>query len=203
MNGLEAIRLMEKGKIVVSEIDSTGEVFLTKIENNKIWWLFDYEYEGGVGEWKEEDSFNPTLEYKEYIEPCYTGWERVHTEGNFFVISDSEVIKCEEINSKLDVKDFEKANYFSTKEKAKEIDFKQTVFRKLQRFSDENGGGDIDWSDFNQRKYYIFYDTDDLIPDYCWKYTDKNFGVVYFVSKEVAKQAVELFHDDLIKYFTM
>ena len=203
MNGLEAIRLMEKGEIVVSEIESTGEVFLTKIENNKIWWLFDYEYEGGVGEWKEEDSFNPTLEYKEYIEPCYTGWERVHTEGIFFVISDSEVIECEEINSRLDVKDFEKANYFSTKEKAEEIDFKQTLFRKLQRFSDENGGGDIDWNDESQRKYFIRYSYCDDELDYYWKFVNKQFGVVYFVSEDVASKAIAIFKDDLIKYFTM
>ena len=29
------------------------------------------------------------------------------------------------------------------------------------------------------------------------------FGQVYFASKEVARKAIELFHDDLIKYFTM
>ena len=203
MNGLEAIKLMEQGKIVESEIESTGEVFLTKIENNKIWWLFYYEYKDGVGEWKEEDSFNPTLEYKEYIEPCYTGWERVHTKGNFFVISDSEVIECEEINSRLDVKDFEKANYFSTKEKAEEIDFKQTLFRKLQRFSDENGGGDIDWNDKSQRKYCIFYNYIEGDLDYCWNYTDCFCGIVYFVSADVASKAIAIFKDDLIKYFTM
>lgn len=203
MNGLEAIKLMEQGKIVESEIESTGEVFLTKIENNKIWWLFDYEYKDGVGEWKEEDSFNLTLEYKEYIEPCYTGWERVHTEGNFFVISDSEVIECEEINSRLDVKDFEKANYFSTKEKAEEIDFKQTLFRKLQRFSDENGGNEINWNDLTQNKYIIHYDSEDKefkILSYTYL---KNFGGVYFVSYEVIEKAIETFKDDLIKYFTM
>lgn len=202
MNGLEAIRLMEKGKIVVSEIDSTGEVFLTKIENNKIWWLFDYEYEGGVGEWKEEDFFNFTLDYEEYIPKPLTGWEKIK-DNEFYSISTNAVISSLDFRYEVIDYRYKKANYFSTKEKAEEIDFKQTLFRKLQRFSDENGGGDIDWSDFNQRKYYIFYNTDDLIPDYCWKYTDKNFGVVYFVSKEVTKQAVELFHDDLIKYFTM
>ena len=39
---------------------------------------------------------------------------------------------------------YEDANYFSTEEKAEEINFKQTLFRKLQRFSDENGGDKID-----------------------------------------------------------
>ena len=33
--------------------------------------------------------------------------------------------------------------------------------------------------------------------------TSRDFGQVYFIQEEVAQQAIELFHDDLIKYFTM
>ena len=91
---------------------------------------------------------------------------------------------------------YEDANYFSTEDKAEEINFKQTLFRKLQRFSDENNGNE------NERRYYIVYNS----------YADEfeaeshsfliGVGQVHFASKKVAQKAIELFHDDLIKYFT-
>ena len=84
-----------------------------------------------------------------------------------------------------------------------EINFKQTLFRKLQRFSDENGGTEIDWNDEDQNKFIIKYShfSSKLIID-CY-HSIQYFGQVYFASKEVARKAIELFHDDLIKYFTM
>ena len=102
----------------------------------------------------------------------------------------------------MDVERYEIANYFSTKEKAEEINFKQTLFRKLQRFSDENGGNEIDWNNYDQSKHVIYYrhDSCEFILDCFWYLRD--FGQVYFVSREVAEQAIELFRDELIKYFT-
>ena len=97
---------------------------------------------------------------------------------------------------------YEVANYFSTREKAEEINFKQTLFRKLQRFSDENGGNEIDWENTNQKKYCILYchSFKELQSDFTW--VRQNQGQIYFISKEIAEKAIELFHDDLIKYFT-
>ena len=198
MNGLEAIKLMEQGKMVKNGF------YVYRLENETIKWITEETLKKG-DYWKNEESFDiNSKRFEEYKPKSITGWERVEKIEDIYYFGDDERVRSGvELFNKFDAEHYDRANYFSTKEKAEEIDFKQTLFRKLQRFSDENGGGDIDWNDFNQRKYYIFYDTDDLIPDYCWKYTGKNFGVVYFVSKEVTKQAVELFHDDLIKYFTM
>ena len=33
-------------------------------------------------------------------------------------------------------------------------------------------------------------------------YSLKNFGQVYFTSKEIAEKALETFKDDLVRYFT-
>ncbi len=97
---------------------------------------------------------------------------------------------------------YDVANYFSTKEKAEEINFKQALFRKLQRFSDVNGWNDNDWTHEGRWKHCIMYDHDsgELYVD---KFlTTRGFGQVYFVSLDVAKQALEMFEEDLIKYFT-
>ena len=95
------------------------------------------------------------------------------------------------------------ANYFSTKEKVEEVNFKQTLFRKLQRFSNENGGNEIDWDDERQCKYHIkyaHYSNKILVEGH---HSVQEVGVVYFISKEITKKAIDLFYDDLIKYFTM
>ena len=110
-------------------------------------------------------------------------------------------VKYTEFEDETDDNIYGIANYFSTEEKADEINFKQTLFRKLQRFSDENGGNEIDWNDAHC-KYSIKYAYDDNNLFIGWNYDVKEVGVVYFVHEEIAKQAIELFRDDLIKYFT-
>ena len=117
-------------------------------------------------------------------------------------IDECSVWEYREDNDGSDVLLYNIANYFSTKEKAEEINFKQTLFRKLQRFSDENGGNEIDWENTNQKKYCILYchSFKELQSDFTW--VRQNQGQIYFISKEIAEKAIMLFHDDLIKYFT-
>ena len=67
----------------------------------------------------------------------------------------NKTLKFVECNYQTDERCYEQLNYFSMKEKAEEINFKQTLFRKLQRFSDENGGTEIDWNDEDQTKFSI------------------------------------------------
>ena len=194
MNGLEAIELMKQGKMVCSNdhfprfIDQTNGKMMVLGHDGEIVPSpnFDINYVG----------------YRECIEPKpVTGWERVNEGEEVYFISvyegvEKETDYCDEIDDDC----YEIANYFSTKEKAYEINFKQTLFRKLQRFSDENGGNEIDWKDHFSKKLYIAYQGGELFVD--WMSEAKYFGQVYFISREVAQQAIELFHDELIKYFT-
>lgn len=196
MNGLEAIELMKQGKIVIKKSNDC----LFKIEGDKLYYRFIWE-----SKWSFCTVLNINEFYEEYIEPKQlTGWERVENEDNYFRINSfGDFFEFREMDVNSDKALFESANYFSTKEKAEEINFKQTLFRKLQRFSDENGGTEIDWNDEDQTKFSIKYShwSSKLSID-CYN-TVQQFGQVYFASKEVARKAIELFHDDLIKYFTM
>ncbi len=198
MNGLEAINFMQNGGMVIY-IDESGRNQILKFEDT----LIHGRYEKCDG-WFRKTFFELDADYEEYIEPrALTGWERTDDcLDKFYYITPTYVVPhpnntfnfCDEV--------YDAANYFSTKEKAEEINFKQTLFRKLQRFSDENGGNEIDWSDTDQLKYGIFYNSDSnrLLSDDRW--VSRDFGQVYFISEEVAEKAIELFHDDLIKYFT-
>lgn len=201
LTGLEAIKFMEQGGTVFHEIESTLEVILNKIENDVLYWCQDYELEDNL--WKVDDSFNFNLLYKEYTQPSRSGWERVKKdEINYYIDIDGLIEGDLEIFDNVDNRCFNIANYFSTKEKAEEISFKQTLFRKLQRFSDENGGDKINWKDEDQCKYHIKY------THYSNKiYVEGNHslqevGVVYFINEQITEQAIELFKEDLVKYFT-
>lgn len=193
MNGLEAIELMKQGSQV-----SDGE-YVYKIENNLV---LVRSLNGKL--FNIDNSFDFTSEYEEYIEPKpLTGWKRVNEGQNFYFTGGlMEVNNAVETNFELDKISYKQANYFSTKEKAEEINFKQTLFRKLQRFSDENGGNEIDWNDAIKMKWGIWYNHDYEELASCPYFYGQAFGQVYFISKEIAEKAIELFHDDLIKYFT-
>lgn len=193
MNGLEAIELMKQGKVVV-RVDTRT---LYQLHNNRV------EGADHIGRWNDNRVFNVNSEYEEYIEPKpLTGWERVEDGERYRTIDECSVWEYREDNDGSDVLLYNIANYFSTKEKAEEINFKQTLFRKLQRFSDENGGNEIDWENTNQKKYCILYchSFKELQSDFTW--VRQNQGQIYFISKEIAEKAIMLFHDDLIKYFT-
>lgn len=193
MNGLEAIELMKQGK-KVSIVDAAG---FYQIKDGRIWLTYPTSKITGKVLF-----FDLSNTYCEYIEPkSSTGWERVDKTQTFYYINGFDSVdNTIEANYEIDKTTYEKANYFSTKEKAEEINFKQTLFRKLQRFSDENGGNEIDWN--NSRKYFIEYYSkgEKLAVDYAYRLY--NFGQVYFASREIAEKAIELFRDELIKYFT-
>ena len=46
------------------------------------------------------------------------------------------------------------------------LEMQQTLFRKLQRFSDENGGNEIDWSCPYSKKFFIAYKDGKLFYDW-------------------------------------
>ena len=200
LTGLEAIKFMEQGGVIVEKDSSNPNVL--RIENGVMWVKNSKLLNGN---WIINTNFDLSLEYEEYVEPkVLTGWERASNKHDeYFCIG-----HCGDIRPYSD--DFlgydrtiyNIANYFSTKEKAEEINFKQTLFRRLQRFSDENGGNEIDWKIDRQAKWCIEYNNDNgeivIVPFH----SIMQFGQVYFTSHEVAEQAIQLFHDDLIKYFT-
>ena len=200
MNGLEAIELMKQGKIVTDgkrkyQISDGKITVLTYVVRNDI----------GAGRelWENVEYFNTAKDsYEEYIEPKpLTGWERV--EGDSYeTITSNGALNTVDFGYYMDVERYKQANYFSTKEKAEEIHFKQMLFRKLQRFSDENGGNEIDWNNEIKMKWGIWYNYEYEELASCPYVYGQAFGQVYFISEEVAEKAIELFRDELIKYFT-
>lgn len=197
VGGVEALILMKDNG---TEFESLTSGLRYLYDNNSVHFLANEQ-----GEWRKATTFPINENFIPYIEPKpLIGWERVdkNTE-DYFSIAMSGNIQKE--NKYFGIKYntlCDSANAFSTKEKAEEINFKQTLFRKLQRFSDENGGSKINWNDEDQDKYYIYYDHQSKRLEVNLNWCIQEYGKIYFISEEVAEKALELFHDDLIKYFT-
>ena len=199
LTGLEAVLLMQEGGYI-TDGQHIYRFVNTKIEASDI-----TSFNKGKPEWKSGNVFNFNYDqYKEYTQPKpLTGWERVGENESYYSINGNSYV--EEMTEDMCMEDkyyYEDANYFSTEDKAEEIDFKQTLFRKLQRFSDENGGSEINWKDENQCKYHIKYThySNNIYVE--GNHSLQEVGVVYFINEQITEQAIELFHDDLIKYFT-
>ena len=98
-------------------------------------------------------------------------------------------------------------NCYKTREEAEKKGlrkvFEQQLFTKLKRFADEHNEEKIDLKNTRQNKYSFYYDVTEnkiypLFSCVCL-YFQQN---IYFTSEEIAKQAIEEFKDDLIRYFT-
>ncbi|MTO25220.1 hypothetical protein GMC23_14315 [Turicibacter sanguinis] len=201
MNGLEAIELMKQGKMVSYKAIS-GRIAL-KIEDGDLYFRYLEvcpTYERLITKkWNKFPSLDLKADYEEYIEPkSLTGWHNIGEQKDFFWI-DGDCVDDEKYHFEWQHRDH---NRFETREKAEEINFKQTLFRKLQRFSDENGGNEIDWKSLIQEKYGITYNCKDKTLETALYFHHNDFGQVHFISREVTEQAIEVFHDELIKYFT-
>ena len=124
MNGLEAIELMKQGKMIKSGI------WIYSMDSDGVIWLKTESHTG----WVEAHTFNILAnDYEEYIEPkLLTGWERVNYNDNVYVVGDEcNIALWTEKFASANDNNYNNANYFSTKEKAEEINFKQTVAKGL------------------------------------------------------------------------
>ena len=130
-----------------------------------------------------------------------TGWERVCKGGSFYSNGAYDSLLFTENEHEPCELDYELANYFSDKKLAADICRAQTMWRKIARWQAENDAP-VDWRKKTTWKYFIIYDYscgilgDDIA-------TNINYGCpVYFSDKTKVDEAMDLFRDDLIWYFT-
>ena len=138
-----------------------------------------------------------TLENAE-IEPKATGW--AGRDGDAISINPDGTtgLTCfakDDVNEEL----YDIANKFTDDEagraKAEEVAAVQLCYRLLKRFSDENGGEQIDWNDSRVKWFIHTGDGGCLSP---WGIRTKQLGRVYFCSKEIAQQAIDHFRPQIM-----
>ncbi len=137
------------------------------------------------------------------IDKKKTGYERVGTGVNYYLTTNhNEILVLPESNCDLDCDYYDNANYYSSKEIAKNNARADRLMRQLRRFSVENRKNDINWIGNKECGYRIVYNHQKSIIEISCSFIVENFGTIYFDSQELARRAIKEFKDELIWYFT-
>lgn len=120
----------------------------------------------------------------------------------YLVTNRNEVLVFPESNCDLDCDYYDNANYYSSKEIAKNNTRADRLMRQLRRFSVENRKSKPDWTNRENHKYRITYNHLESMIRAKRSFLVEGFGVVYFDSRELAERAIKEFKDELIWYFT-
>ena len=133
-----------------------------------------------------------------------TGYERVDDDKHFYHSANSGhwISEDEDVRGAYSNDFYNAANYYSSRELAINNTRADTLMRKLRRFAVEHREYEMNWKNVQAIKYYIYYDysTSRLLIEY--NYKSREFGSIYFRSRENAELAIQTFKDELIWYFT-
>lgn len=137
------------------------------------------------------------------IDEKRTGYERVDKDETYCYITNmGNANNGIEQDDNIDNATYDNANYYSSKEIAKNNARADRLMRQLRRFSVENRKSKPDWINRENHKYRIAYDHLESIIKVGYAFVSENFGTIYFDSMELAEQAIKEFKDELIWYFT-
>ena len=108
----------------------------------------------------------------------------------YCITSNGEVRDACESGDSFDSVHYDNANYCTDEELLDQRALEEILARRLWRYSMENGGDKIDWSD-GQSKYAIYYDTGIglfyITSNVCCQIT----STAYFVDRETAMNAIK------------
>ena len=125
-------------------------------------------------------------------------------ENYYFIYPDGEVLSAVWLNSKMDNGMYNQNNVFGTREEAMLESQRRTLIAKIQRFRDKCNSSEkaLDWTKFNQEKYFISYDASsgDLVVSSNRITNDLNlFG--YFATYSGAEAAILQFGGKIKRLF--
>ena len=133
-----------------------------------------------------------------------TGYERVRYGSTYYTDSYGVVVTFEESagNSKFNEEVYKSGNYYSDPDVAANNIRADNLMRQLRRFAVENRKDNINWENRGQDKYYLGYDYSNKKIYIGSIQSFRDFGQIYFDTKEMAELATENFKDELLWYFT-
>lgn len=144
-------------------------------------------------------------EYKKLQSPKEkkTGYERVTEYNTYYYVAAKGVVEfAVDERDCFDDAYYEVANYYSSEIVAKNNARADKLMRQLRRFSVENRENEINWNNTEDIKFYIIYEQANSHLRAVKGALLQPFGGVYFDSEELARTAIDKFHDELIWYFT-
>lgn len=139
------------------------------------------------------------------IDKPKTGYERVE-KGSTYFFNDglSDMNRTKEEKDMEDQDYYNGGNYYNNKTIAKNNARADRLLCCLRQWQAQNDKAITkkDWEDYCVIKYNIDYDylTNRLLASWTGRY--RKLNVVYFTSEEKAKEAIKVFEDELLWYYT-
>lgn len=132
-----------------------------------------------------------------------TGYERVDEDESYFVddtINDGhEVLGGRTLVNNLY---YINGNYYNDKSIAENNARADRLLRCLRQWQAQNDEpiSVEDWNNESKKKWFIIYSSEEMYAEYY--YIMRLPNTIYFTTKEKAEEAIEVFKDELIWYFT-
>ena len=139
------------------------------------------------------------------IEEQRTGYERVK-KGEMYYLVDiyNNIMRVTEYNDQGDKQSYSTGNYYSNKMIAENNARADRLLRQLRRWQAQNDEviSVEDWNNESKKKWFIIYSysSEEMYAEYY--YIMRLPNTIYFATKEKAEEAIEVFKDELIWYFT-
>lgn len=132
-----------------------------------------------------------------------TGYERVDEDESYFVddtINDGhEVLGGRTLVNNLY---YINGNYYNDKSIVENNARADRLLRRLRQWQAQNDKAisKEDWNNESKKKWFIIYSSGEMYAEYY--YIMRLPNTIYFTTKEKAEEAIEVFRDELLWYFT-
>lgn len=130
-------------------------------------------------------------------------WKPKYDKTYYYIVSDGDTSDTYwNDNSKIANDRYAIGNCFQTKEEAEFAVERLKVIAELKRFAQEHNEKEIDWRNYSQCKYFIYceyHEHVEYIDVGCEKECKSND--IYFMSEEIAHQAIDAIGEDRLKKY--
>lgn len=134
-----------------------------------------------------------------------TGYERVKNNEIYYLVDIYDnIMRITEDNDQGDKQSYDTGNYYSDKAIAENNARAGRLLCCLRQWQAQNDKpiSMSDWKNNNISKYYVDYDCFNELFFVAHAVHRRFLNNIYFTSKEKAKEAIEVFNDELLWYFT-
>lgn len=138
-----------------------------------------------------------------------TGYEKIEEEGSYYYIDECDDISENSSDCYLANVHYDSANYYSNRNVAANNQRADTLMREVRRFAAMNGGvvapSQLLEEEQIQENNYVITCVNNKTLLCCEMSSYDNyphFGLILFRSKEGCRKCIEVFHDELLWYFT-
>lgn len=133
-----------------------------------------------------------------------TGYERVDEDESYFV--DDTINDGHEVigggGTLVNDLYYNNGNYYNDKTIAENNARADRLLRHLRQWQAQNDEpiSVEDWNNESKKKWFIIYSSEEMYAEYY--YIMRLPNTIYFTTKEKAEEAIEVFRDELLWYFT-